>query len=118
MARSIYIRRKLRIAKEEQEKIEKSEKEKRDAEWASRLAKLEQEEREVLELQSAPFRTYLMDNIMPTLTAGLIELCKVKPTDPIDYLVRMRIRVSIRMSRSRSKARIGGRDEKTFLSLL
>ncbi len=71
----------------EQERLEKAEREKREAEWHARLAKLEQEERQVLELQSAPFRAYLMENIMPTLTTGLIEICKLRPTDPIDFLV-------------------------------
>jgi adenylate kinase len=72
--------------KETLEKLEKQERDRRETEWAAKAAKLEQEEREVLELQSAPFRTYLMDNIMPTLTTGLIEICKIRPTDPIDYL--------------------------------
>ena len=69
------------------EQSEKIEREKREQEWSQRLAKLQQEEREVLEIQSAPFRTYLMDNIMPTLTQALIEICKVRPGDPVDYLV-------------------------------
>ena len=34
-----------------------------------------------------PLRNYLMKHVMPTLTEGLIEACKVKPDDPIDYLV-------------------------------
>ena len=72
---------------EELESQKNLEKQIREAEWSARVAKLEQEEKEVLELQSAPFRTYLMDNIMPALTAGLTEVCKVRPEDPIDYLV-------------------------------
>lgn len=28
-----------------------------------------------------------MTHVMPTLTKGLIECCKQKPEDPIDYLV-------------------------------
>jgi adenylate kinase len=71
----------------QQELHEKLEREKREQDWKERISKLEQEEKEALEIQSAPFRTYLMSNIMPTLTAGLIELCQTRPSDPIDYLV-------------------------------
>ena len=41
----------------------------------------------MLETQSIPLRNYLMKNVMPTLTQGLIEVCKVRPDDAIDYLV-------------------------------
>ena len=41
-----------------------------------------------METQSVPLRNYLMTHVMPTLTKGLIECCKQKPEDPIDYLVK------------------------------
>ena len=41
----------------------------------------------MLEAQSTPLRNYLMQHVMPTLTQGLIEVCKVKPEDAVDYLV-------------------------------
>lgn len=41
----------------------------------------------MLETQSIPLRNYLMQHVMPTLTEGLIEVCKVKPEDAVDYLV-------------------------------
>ena len=41
----------------------------------------------MLETQSIPLRNYLMQHVMPTLTQGLIEVCKVKPDDAVDYLV-------------------------------
>jgi adenylate kinase len=50
------------------------------------LGKLQEQERELLEVQSLPFRKYLMDHVMPTLTKGLIEVATVRPEDPIDYL--------------------------------
>ncbi|PRP75482.1 hypothetical protein PROFUN_10660 [Planoprotostelium fungivorum] len=71
---------------DEQEKNEKLDREVKEAEWAVRMEKLQREERSVLELQSAPFRTYLVQNVMPTLTAALIEICQLHPDDPIDYL--------------------------------
>ena len=51
-----------------------------------RLAELQQQERELLEVRSIPLRTYLMQHVIPTLTEGLIEVCKLKPEDPVDYL--------------------------------
>ena len=42
----------------------------------------------MLETQSIPLRNYLMRHVLPTLTDGLMEVCKVRPDDPVDYLVR------------------------------
>lgn len=50
------------------------------------MEEIRRQEREQLHAQSMPFRQYLMDNILPTLSAGLIEVAQVRPTDPIDYL--------------------------------
>ena len=41
----------------------------------------------MLDAQSAPLRNYLVQHVMPTLTVALIDVCKVRPEDPIDYLV-------------------------------
>ena len=54
----------------------------------AQLALVKQEEQEMLETHSIPLRNYLMRHVMPTLTQGLIEVCKVKPDDAVDYLVR------------------------------
>ena len=59
---------------------------KRDAEWASRMKVIQQDEHNVLQVQSEPLREFLMEHVMPTLTEGLIEVCKVRPDDPVDYL--------------------------------
>jgi hypothetical protein len=40
----------------------------------------------LLDTRSQPIRQYLMDNVVPHLTEGLIELCKVVPDDPTDHL--------------------------------
>jgi len=45
------------------------------------------QEQEVLEVQTIPLRNYLMKYVMPTLTSALIDICKIRPEDPIDYLV-------------------------------
>ncbi|KXS22159.1 P-loop containing nucleoside triphosphate hydrolase protein [Gonapodya prolifera JEL478] len=54
--------------------------------WNLRLEEVKKQEREVLEAQSVPLRNYLMKYVMPTVTQGLIEVVKVRPEDPIDYL--------------------------------
>jgi Dpy-30 motif len=53
-----------------------------------RLEEIAKQEAALLEARSAPLRRYLMDNVIPTLTQGLMEVSKVKPKDPVDYLVQ------------------------------
>ncbi|KAJ3067270.1 Adenylate kinase 7 [Podochytrium sp. JEL0797] len=79
----------VKVAEEEREKREKEESErqvKAVAEWNVRMEEIRKQEQEVLEAQSVPLRNYLMKYVMPTLTSGLIEVCKVRPDDPVDYL--------------------------------
>eukprot|EP00842_Homolaphlyctis_polyrhiza_P001759 jgi/Hompol1/2584/HPOL_001428-RA len=71
-------------AKREHEELERHAK--AVAEWNNRLEEVRRQEQEVLEAQSVPLRNYLMKHVMPTLTAGLIEVAKTRPEDPIDYL--------------------------------
>ena len=47
---------------------------------------IKQQERDLLDTRSQPIRQYLMDNLVPFLTQGLIELCKKVPQDPVDNL--------------------------------
>ena len=58
----------------------------RDAACAAKMEKIKQQERDLLDTRSQPIRQYLMDNVVPHLTEGLIDLCKRVPEDPIDYL--------------------------------
>lgn len=53
---------------------------------AKKIEEIRQQERDLLDSRSQPIRQYLMDNVVPHLTEGLIELCKVVPDDPTDYL--------------------------------
>ena len=53
----------------------------------AQLELVQAEEREMLEAKSLPLRNYLMRHVLPTVTQGLIEVCKAKPEDPVDYLV-------------------------------
>lgn len=47
---------------------------------------IRQQERDLLDTRSQPIRQYLMDNVVPFLTQGLIDVCKKVPGDPVDYL--------------------------------
>lgn len=58
----------------------------KDAKEAIKLEKLRDQERDLLDQRSQPIRQYLMDNVVPHLTEGLIDLCKTIPDDPTDYL--------------------------------
>ena len=33
-----------------------------------------------------PLRAYLADTVVRALTEGMLEVCRVNPTDPVDYL--------------------------------
>lgn len=62
---------------------EQREEERRHAE---RLRIIEQHEAAQQKLQDLPLREYLMRYMVPNLTEGLIEVCKVLPDNPVDYL--------------------------------
>ncbi|CAI8007084.1 Adenylate kinase 7 [Geodia barretti] len=72
--------------RERNEAEEKAQRAKREAEWQAQLELVQAEEREMLEAKSLPLRNYLMRHVLPTVTQGLIEVCKAKPDDPVDYL--------------------------------
>ncbi len=44
------------------------------------------QERDALETRSLPMRQYLVDNVLPLLTKGLLEVGRLRPEDPIDFL--------------------------------
>ncbi|XP_051875089.1 adenylate kinase 7 isoform X2 [Pristis pectinata] len=84
-----------RLAKEAAERAEQERREAEEAaeklarweEWNKRLEEVKKQEQEFLEAHSIPLRNYLMQNVMPTLTQGLIECCKIRPEDPVDFLM-------------------------------
>jgi len=65
---------------------EKDQRIRRQGEETERLRGIAESDAQLLETQSLPLRQYLMMNAVPTLTEGLIEICKVMPEDPVDYL--------------------------------
>jgi len=58
----------------------------RSKDEAGRLRLLAESEAQLLANETLPLRQYLMSNVVPTLTEGLMEVCKVTPDDPIEYL--------------------------------
>lgn len=60
--------------------------EKQLEEQFERVKALKRREMEQIEACSLPLRNYLMKNIVPKLTEGLVEVARVRPQDPIDYL--------------------------------
>jgi len=58
----------------------------KDAKESKRLEEIRQDERDLLDKRSQPIRQYLMDNVVPHLTEGLIQLCKEVPEDSTEFL--------------------------------
>ncbi|XP_028032525.1 adenylate kinase 7-like [Bombyx mandarina] len=54
--------------------------------WSELYALLREEEEAALAAASEPMRNYLVQYIFPTLTKGLLEVAKLRPNDPIDFL--------------------------------
>ncbi|VEN40069.1 unnamed protein product [Callosobruchus maculatus] len=94
MERLRKLEREQRRLREEEERLEKqlleekARKEYQDKmeKWAETLEKLQMEEEKVLVAQSEPLRYYLMKYVFPVLSKGLIEVAKIRPDDPLDYL--------------------------------
>ncbi|MCI4382988.1 hypothetical protein PGIGA_G00021220 [Pangasianodon gigas] len=55
-------------------------------EWNRRLQDVKQQEEELLMREEESARQYLMYTVMPVLSQGLIELCRIRPNDAIDFL--------------------------------
>lgn len=52
-------------------------------------ALMREEEEAALAAAGEPMRNYLVHHIFPTLTPALLEVAKLRPDDPIDFLVRL-----------------------------
>ncbi|AWP20212.1 putative adenylate kinase 7-like [Scophthalmus maximus] len=55
-------------------------------EWKKNVAEVKRQEHELLEAHSLPLRNYLMKYVMPSLSEAMLEGCKVRPEDPVDFL--------------------------------
>ena len=58
-----------------------------EEEAQEKLAAIIEAEKELLDVRSQSLRQYLVDNLIPHLMKGLIEVCKVMPDDPIEMLI-------------------------------
>merc|ERR1711957_389571 len=75
-------------------------------EQEERIEQIRREELARLEKHSEPLRQYLMSLVVPTLTSGLIEVCREEHPDPIGYLAEY---LSVYSQASRQRGRpLGG----------
>ena len=77
-----------KVKKEEEMKMQKINEEE-DLYWKKmeeRIESIKKDKKQLEANQEVPTRKFLLVNIMPTLTKGLLEVCKINPIDPIDYL--------------------------------
>ncbi|XP_030638984.1 adenylate kinase 7 isoform X2 [Chanos chanos] len=71
---------------EHKEAMEAEQRAARWEQWSQRLEEVKSLEKELLEAQSVLIREYLMTSVMPVLAQGLIECCRIRPDDPVDFL--------------------------------
>ena len=77
-----------RKKKEEEEKQRKIDEEE-NLYWKKmeeRIENIKKDKSQLEENRKVPTRKFLLVNIVPSLTKGLLEVCKINPIDPIDYL--------------------------------
>jgi len=63
---------------------------------SDRMATIAAAEAALLDKRTAPLRQYLLAQVIPHITAGLIEVCKAGPTDPIDHLAGLLLAAAAR----------------------
>lgn len=80
---------------EREEHVEKQWRKQKEEYTKHRLEQIKEQERDLLDSRSQPIRTYLIDNVVPILTDGLIEVCKNQPEDPVDFLAEFLFRQSV-----------------------
>ncbi|XP_069578435.1 adenylate kinase 7-like [Brachyistius frenatus] len=62
--------------------------------WQRNLLEVTRQEGELLEARSLPLRNYLMKYVMPPLQEAMVECCKIKPDDPVDFLAEYLLQTS------------------------
>eukprot|EP00742_Colponemidia_sp_Colp-10_P000791 GILJ01000857.1.p1 GENE.GILJ01000857.1~~GILJ01000857.1.p1 ORF type:complete len:699 (-),score=133.23 GILJ01000857.1:66-2090(-) len=77
---------KVRLEADRKEAEQAELRQKREQAEKYKIVQIQEHEKELLETRSLPLRNYLMVNVVPTLTEGLVQLCKVMPEDPVDFL--------------------------------
>eukprot|EP00919_Chromeraceae_sp_WS-2016_P048247 GHVR01114309.1.p1 GENE.GHVR01114309.1~~GHVR01114309.1.p1 ORF type:complete len:512 (-),score=141.95 GHVR01114309.1:62-1597(-) len=69
-----------------EEEFEDEQRKRRENEEVERMKLIVDYESKLVETHSKPLQSYLKTFVVPSLTEGLIEICKVLPEDPVDYL--------------------------------
>ena len=83
---------------EREEHIERQWRKQKEEYTKTRLEQIKEQERDLLDSKSQPIRTYLIDNVVPILTDGLVEVCKNQPEDPVDFLAEYLFRQSVEVA--------------------
>ncbi|XP_027015734.2 adenylate kinase 7-like [Tachysurus fulvidraco] len=76
-------------AEQDEAKRKKEEEELRAKQEDERVRRLEDERRQEVALlmsESAPLRQYLMNSVMPAVIRGCLEICELRPEDPVHSL--------------------------------
>jgi adenylate kinase len=60
-----------------------------------RKDEIKEKERKNIEMLSGELRSYLLDNVIPLLSQGILEVCQKLPDDPVDYLAEFLFERSI-----------------------
>merc|ERR1712232_680674 len=82
------------------------EEKRKQKEWEEKMELIKKDELQRLEKHSEPLRNYLMSLVVPTLTSGLIEVCREVPADPVGYLAEyLACYAQIQKERKRNKRR-------------
>lgn len=81
--------RQVEVGREKVKQLEIQKWEFRDKKAAERLGMIKEELQVAGRAQGIPLRKYLMDNIMPALAEALIQVCRVMPEDPVDYVAEL-----------------------------
>ncbi|XP_047527068.1 adenylate kinase 7-like [Vanessa atalanta] len=80
------LRAKEEKAMKDLEKKMKEELEEKMEYWSELYSIMREEEEAALAAAGEPMRNYLVNNIFPTLTSALLEVAKLRPDNPIDFL--------------------------------
>jgi len=94
-----------KLSMEEGSVQKEAENRRKKKEEEDRLEAIKKEEFVRLEKHSEPLRQYLMSFVVPTLTTGLVDVCRETPEDPIAYLADYLSIYSAQLVESRRRRR-------------
>ncbi|ORC84883.1 protein dpy-30 [Trypanosoma theileri] len=84
--------RQQRMAQQERERQEYERESEQQQEVEKARQAVEEQDRASLEERKMPLRLYLQQNILPLLSKGLVEVCRQRPGDPVDFLAEWLVR--------------------------